>query len=92
MSMTIASTFLPATAGPGPDDPARARRRASRTRGFRRAHRGRGLDLSAVRLEYIKYLEAASTATDIAFAVKLLTGSGTPGQQGELRIVLMTAV
>jgi hypothetical protein len=49
------------------------------------------LDLSAVCLEYIKYLEAASTATEMALAVKLLTGSGTPGQQGELRIVLMTA-
>ena len=49
------------------------------------------LDLSAVCLEYIKYLQAASTATEMAFAVKLLAGSGTPGQQGELRIVLMTA-
>ena len=47
------------------------------------------LDLSAVCLEYIKYLEASSTATHMAFAVKLRTGSGTPGQQGELRIVLM---
>jgi hypothetical protein len=49
------------------------------------------LDVSAVCLEYIKYLEAASTATEMAFAVKLLTGSGTPGQQGELRVVLMSA-
>jgi hypothetical protein len=49
------------------------------------------LDLSAVCVEYIKYLEASSTATEMAFAVKLLTGSGTPGQQGELRIVLMLA-
>src|SRR5918996_5980711 len=36
------------------------------------------LDLNAVCLEYVKYLEASSTATDMAFAVKLLTGSGTP--------------
>jgi hypothetical protein len=49
------------------------------------------LDLSAVCLEYVKYLEAASSATEMAFAVKLLTGSGTPGQQGELRIVLIPA-
>jgi hypothetical protein len=49
------------------------------------------LDLSAICLEYIKYLEASSTVTAMAFAVKLLTGSGTPGQQGELRIVLMLA-
>jgi hypothetical protein len=49
------------------------------------------LDLSAVCLEYIKYLEDASTATEMAFAVRLLTGAGTPGQQGELRIVLMAA-
>jgi hypothetical protein len=48
------------------------------------------LDLSAVCLEYIKYLEAASTATEMAFAVKLLSGSGTAGQQGELRVVLMS--
>lgn len=49
------------------------------------------LDLSAVCLEYVKYLEASSTAIEMAFAVKLRTGSGTPGQQGELRIVLMAA-
>jgi hypothetical protein len=49
------------------------------------------LDLSAVCLEYIKYLEASSTVTAMAFAVKLLTASGTPGQQGELRVVLMLA-
>jgi hypothetical protein len=49
------------------------------------------LDLSAVCVEYIKYLEASSTATVMAFAVKLLTGSGTPGQQGELRVVLIPA-
>jgi hypothetical protein len=49
------------------------------------------LDLSGVCLEYIKYLEASSTATEMAFAAKLLTGSGTPGQQGELRIVLLLA-
>jgi hypothetical protein len=49
------------------------------------------LDLSAVCLEHIKYLEASSTTTEMAFAIKLLTGSGTTGQQGELRIVLMLA-
>jgi hypothetical protein len=48
------------------------------------------LDLSAICLEDVKYLETSSTTTEMAFAVKLLTGSGTPGQ-GELRIVLMTA-
>ena len=47
------------------------------------------LDLSAVCLEFIKYHEASSTATAMAFAVKLLAGSGTPGQRGELRVVLM---
>jgi hypothetical protein len=49
------------------------------------------LDLSEVCLEYIKYLEASSSATEMVFAVKLRTGSGTPGQQGELRVVLMSA-
>ncbi|MGH2456725.1 MAG: hypothetical protein ACRDHD_10785 [Candidatus Limnocylindria bacterium] len=49
------------------------------------------LDLSAVCLEYLKYLEASSTATEMAFAVKLRTGSGMPDQQGELRVVLMLA-
>jgi hypothetical protein len=48
------------------------------------------LDLSAVCIEYIKYLAASSSATErMAFAIKLETGSGTPGQQGELRVVLM---
>jgi hypothetical protein len=50
-----------------------------------------GQDLSAICLKYVKHLETSSTATEMTFAVKLLTGSGTPGQQGELRIVLMTA-
>jgi hypothetical protein len=36
------------------------------------------LDLGAVCLEYIKYVEASSTATELAFAVKLLSGSGSP--------------
>ena len=49
------------------------------------------LDLSGVCLAYVKYFETFSTATEMAFAVKLLTGSGTPGQQGELRVVLMPA-
>jgi hypothetical protein len=48
-------------------------------------------DLSAICLEYVKYLEPPWTATEIALAVKLPTGAGTPGEQGELRIVLMTA-
>lgn len=50
-----------------------------------------GLDLSAVCVEYVNYLAAQSTATDMVFAVKLQTGSGTSGQQGEFRVVLMPA-
>ena len=46
-----------------------------------------GLDLDAVCLDYVKYLAAQSSAAEMVFAIKLRAGSGTPGQQGELRIL-----
>lgn len=48
-------------------------------------------DLSAICLEIREMSRTPSTATEIALAVKSPTGAGTPGEQGELRIVLMTA-
>lgn len=46
------------------------------------------LDLGAVCIEYVKYLAKRSTAAELVFAIKLRTGTGTPGQQGQLRVLI----
>lgn len=45
------------------------------------------LDVDAVCLDHVKYLAAQSNAQEMMFSVKLREGSGTAGQQGQLRVL-----